>query len=278
MSISKEKYFQKMKNDISKHPETKNLIIDDKDVIMVYNYLQNKDKENPFGYKLILKHNPYVHVIWQETQKTKQINLQNNLASKNILFNQALEFNLIEIEKFTPQNKIQTQVFKQIQIIVQTWNKTNKGFYLYGPFNTGKTFILKIFSKILMQNNIPFLFIFMPDLARQLKTIWSNDILENKLNYLKTISCLLLDDLGSENMTPFFRDDILLPLLYYRYEHQLPVFFSSNLDFTELLNFLQFNQDINSKIKANKIINLIKKTTLFYNFADLEKKKSKSIV
>lgn len=63
----------------------------------------------------------------------------------------------------------------------------------------------------------------MPDLVRQFKT-WYNESVENKLNYLKTVSFLILDDLGTENMNDFFRDDIFLSLLYYRYENKLPIF------------------------------------------------------
>nr|QOX89265.1 hypothetical protein H7685_01875 ['Parthenium hysterophorus' phyllody phytoplasma] len=34
--------------------------------------------------------------------------------------------------------------------------KNNKGLYIYGPFNSGKTFMLKVLAKMLLQCHIPF--------------------------------------------------------------------------------------------------------------------------
>ncbi|XKW58971.1 hypothetical protein ACGRT8_02295 [Candidatus Phytoplasma australasiaticum] len=68
-------------------------------------------------------------------------------------------------------------------------------------------------------------------------------------------------------MITFFRDDIFIPLLSYRYEYKLPVFFSSILNQNDLKDTLQLNTDLINTTKAAKIINLIQKSTLLYDFS-----------
>ncbi|MDO8054099.1 ATP-binding protein ['Opuntia sp.' phytoplasma] len=267
-------HLQKIKDYIKNHPETKHLQIKDEDVIIVFNYLNKKDKPNPFGYKLVLKEQPYLHVVWQETAKTKQIDWKNNLQQKNFLFNQEINLTGIDIKNIKSMSKIQKIIFNYMRDIVEKYNsfdiniKQNKGLYIYGPFNSGKTFMLKILAKMLLINNIPFLFIVMSDLVRQFKFLWTHDIIEDKINHLKKIPFLILDDFGLENMNAFFRDDIFIPLLNYRYEYNLPVFFSSVLHQNDLKETLQLNVDLINATKSAKIINLIQKSTLLYDFSD----------
>ncbi|MDV3157322.1 MAG: ATP-binding protein [Candidatus Phytoplasma australasiaticum] len=275
MDSSEESNFnlQKIKNYIKNHPDTKNLQIKDEDLIIVFNYLNKKDKPNPFGYKLVLKEKPYLHVAWQETAKTKQIDWQSNLQQKNILFNQELDLSSIDIQNIKPMSKVQKNIFQYIKSLIEQYNspdiniKNNKGLYIYGPFNSGKTFMLKVLAKMLLQCRIPFLFIVMSDLVRQFKFLWTQDIIEDKVNHLKKIPFLILDDFGLENMNTFFRDDIFIPLLSYRYEYKLPVFFSSILNQNDLKDTLQLSTDLINTTKAAKIINLIQKSTLLYDFS-----------
>ncbi|MGE9276711.1 MAG: ATP-binding protein [Candidatus Phytoplasma pruni] len=271
MVLLNKKYLDEMKEVISNDPETKNLKVEDKDVIMVFNYLQNKHKDHRFGYKQVLKTKPYLHIMLQETTATKHIDLKNNLEQNNILFNQDLKLEEVDLNAFQINNLVQEKILQKTKEIIRSFDRVKTGFYLHGHFGTGKTFLLKALTKELIHKNISVLFIFMPDLARQFKTTWYSDLLEKKIYYLKKVPCLILDDIGSENMTYYFRDDVLLPLLYYRFEHKLPTFFSSNFDLEDLFNYFKSFQDFNSEIKAYKIVNLIKKNTSIYNFSALNK-------
>ncbi|MDV3173852.1 MAG: hypothetical protein Q8783_01975, partial [Candidatus Phytoplasma stylosanthis] len=77
MSYDKELNLKKMRELIKKNEETKNLKINDEDVIMIYNYLQEKNKINELGYKLILKTDPYISVLYKETPYSQKINFEN---------------------------------------------------------------------------------------------------------------------------------------------------------------------------------------------------------
>ncbi|WCA22412.1 ATP-binding protein [Candidatus Phytoplasma oryzae] len=266
MFPNNKQYLEKIRSFILKNDETKNLKIEDKDLLIVYNYLENKDQIVSSGYEMVLKMKPYVHVVFRETSQIQNIHFEDDLQRSSILFNQKIQLNDIRLNNLKMMNSYQEKVFNKIKLFTKNLNKFKKGFYLHGPFNVGKTFLLKILAKILMKKKTSFLFLFMPDLVRQFKT-WYNEAVENKLNYLKNVSFLILDDLGSENMNDFFRDDIFLSFLYYRYENKLPIFFSSNLDLSQLEQYFASQKDCNSEIKANKIINLIKSLTYIYDFS-----------
>ena len=48
----------------------------------------------------------------------------------------------------------------------------------------------------------------------------------------------MLDDIRAEEVTPWVRDEVIGPLLHYRMVHELPTFFSSNFDYSELEHHL----------------------------------------
>ncbi|MFR0367928.1 ATP-binding protein [Candidatus Phytoplasma palmae] len=267
MCFFEKSYFKKMREFISKQEETKDLKIEDKDVLTVYNYLKNKlQSKNCSNYQMVLKTKPYVRVVLKETFESKKIDFENELNKINMLFQQEIKFENLKI--FFKKNLIQEKVFSNIKDIISSFPLIEKSLYLYGPFGTGKTLFLKFLARELIKKRFLVLFFFMPDLTRQFRYNWNNnDAIENKLNYLKKIDCLILDDLGSENMNSFFRDEIFIPLLNYRYENKLPVFFSSNLNAQQLYEYFAFHKDFNSDIKAHKIIRFIKNMTFCYDFS-----------
>ncbi|WP_238055018.1 hypothetical protein [Candidatus Phytoplasma ziziphi] len=109
------------------------------------------------------------------------------------------------------------------------------------------------------------MFLFLPDLPRQFKPGWFDEELNHKMDCLRNIPYLFLDDLGAENLTVYFRDDIFYSLLNARQEKGLITFISSNLNPQQLLEHLKINNDNNQTMKAFRIINKLKKMCQFYN-------------
>lgn len=134
-------------------------------------------------------------------------------------------------------------------------NEFTKGLYIYGNFSTGKTYILGCLANELARNKIESLVIYFPDLVVELKNALGTPRYEELMNYLKSVEVLMLDDLGSENMTPWLRDDVLGPVLNYRLMEQKPIFISSNINFDtdELSNHLAINKASSDKLKAERI-------------------------
>lgn len=127
----------------------------------------------------------------------------------------------------------------------------NKGLYLYGGFSKGKTYALAVIANELAKKNIESLLIYFPDLVLDLKNALSTPRFEELMNMLKDIDVLMLDDLGSENITPWIRDEILGPVINYRMMAHKPLYISSNLNPSELVDHLSINGT--DMLKAKRI-------------------------
>lgn len=129
-----------------------------------------------------------------------------------------------------------------------------RGFYLYGTYGVGKTYTLACIANELARNNIKSLLIYFPDLVIDLKDSIGTSRFQDLMNMLKSIDVLMLDDLGSENMTPWLRDEILGPILNYRILEGKPVFISSNLNYNDLKTHLAIDKSPASNTKAERLI------------------------
>ena len=69
---------------------------------------------------------------------------------------------------------------------------------------------------------------------------------------------LMLDDIGAEEVTPWVR---MKSLDHYRmvHEHELPTFFSSNFDYSELEHHLSITRDGSEKRKPLVLSNVLRR-------------------
>lgn len=182
-------------------------------------------------------------------QKSKKDNLIGTLFVSKHILNATFE----EYELSTP-NRI--KIYDYVQNFIQSIknHKFVKGLYLFGGFSTGKTFILGCIANELAQHHIQSLVIYFPDLVVELKnSISTPNRFEELMNYLKSVDVLMLDDLGSENMTPWLRDEVLGPVLNYRLMEEKPVFISSNIDPEQLEEHLTVSKSAQESLKAARI-------------------------
>ena len=179
---------------------------------------------------------------------------EDNLIKTLFISKKVLEADLANFDINTPNRK---KIYEYIlKFITSIKNKEfSKGLYLYGNFSTGKTYILGCLANELARNNIESLVIYFPDLVVELKNAMGTPRFEELFNYLKCVDVLLLDDLGSENMTNWLRDDVLGPVLNYRLMAEKPVFISSNIDPTtnDLLAHLSITKAKSDELKGMRI-------------------------
>ncbi|MGX1899886.1 primosomal protein DnaI [Thermolongibacillus altinsuensis] len=136
--------------------------------------------------------------------------------------------------------------------------KKMKGLYLYGSFGVGKTYLLGAIANKLAERKIPSLLIYVPEFSRSLKTSLQSDSFNEKLDYVKKVPVLMLDDLGAELMSSWWRDEVLGPILQYRMLENLPTFFTSNFDLNRLSHHLAHSQrGEEEQVKATRIIERI---------------------
>lgn len=137
-----------------------------------------------------------------------------------------------------------------------------KGFYLYGKFGVGKSFVLGAIANELAALKVKSVVVFVPEFLREMKNAIGDNSLNEKIDYVKKAPVLMLDDIGAETMSSWTRDEIIGTILHYRMSEQLPTFITSNFDYKDLENHLaQSSKGDVEVVKAARIMERIKATT-----------------
>lgn len=142
--------------------------------------------------------------------------------------------------------------------------KTKHGLYFYGDFGVGKTFLMcAIANELAFQKQVKSLIVYTPDFFRELKNAIGDDTFHDKLNYIKTVPLLILDDIGSETISSWIRDDVLGSILQYRMMEGLPTLYSSNYDYDGLEDHLAYSAKAGTELlKAKRIMERIRHYTI----------------
>ncbi|MEK6454965.1 primosomal protein DnaI [Caldifermentibacillus hisashii] len=134
-----------------------------------------------------------------------------------------------------------------------------RGFYFYGPFGTGKTYLLGAIAHELAGIGVSSIIVYVPELIREMKQAISDHTLNEKIDMLKKAPVLMFDDIGAEAVSSWVRDEVLGPILQFRMLEKLPTFFTSNFNLNELEHHLTYSQrGEEEKLKAARIIERIK--------------------
>ncbi|SIS51454.1 primosomal protein DnaI [Salimicrobium flavidum] len=134
-----------------------------------------------------------------------------------------------------------------------------KGLYFHGLFGVGKTYFLGVIANELSNHNVETMVIYMPELVREMKASIKDDSLTSKVDAFKKVPVLMLDDIGAESQSAWFRDEILGSILQHRMMEGLPVFFTSNYSLKELEQVMGYtNKGEVGALKATRIIERIR--------------------
>ncbi len=131
-----------------------------------------------------------------------------------------------------------------------------RGMFLYGKPGVGKTRILTVTAKKLAQT-LEVLYVNYPDFVREIKGAIGEGTLERKVELLKNVKILVLDDFGDEGFqSAWFRDEVLMPILQSRMANKKPVFFGSNYSLEALRN--AFSHKTNDAVKVERLMERIR--------------------
>lgn len=149
-----------------------------------------------------------------------------------------------------------------VQKTRDTGHLPTKGFYLYGQFGVGKSFVLGALANELATIQVKSVVVFVPEFLREIKNAIGDNTLQEKVDYVKKAPVLMLDDLGAETMSAWTRDEILGTIFHYRMAEQLPTFITSNFNYDELEHHLGHTQKGDLEVvKAARIMERIKAIT-----------------
>ncbi|SEA50154.1 primosomal protein DnaI [Thalassobacillus cyri] len=216
-------------------------------------YTPNLDVE---GQQLHLSYDKCPRKLRQEHQEKQQSLVKSLYMPKEIL-----EANLERIDLSDDDRS--DAIAKMIGYLEDIQEELpQKGLYFHGPFGVGKTYFLGAVANRLSEKNIPSMIIYMPEFVREMKSSIKDDTLNEKIQAFKTVPVLMLDDIGAESQSAWFRDEILGSILQYRMMERLPVFFSSNYNLKELQEvFTTTNRGDVESVKASRIIERIKQVS-----------------
>lgn len=195
----------------------------------------------------------------------KRISILSNFGKKNSFLDNIItqKINFIDFEmdkKFFPEENRKKLVDSFTKLIEKPFGN-QKGFYIYGKTGIGKTFLMKRFAKKLAQKNKKVGFINISNLVSTLKSYFNKENgYEHIILMLKKVEYLFIDDIGSENITSWFRDEILFSILNDRMEKRNITFFASNFSINNLENVeaKTSNQKFLDKNKSERLITRIK--------------------
>ncbi len=138
------------------------------------------------------------------------------------------------------------------------------GYYIYGDVGVGKTFLTTAITNELAKKGKKIAYVHVPTLASTLRGLISQRIsLDGILYDLKNVDVLVMDDIGAESVTDWFRDEILLSILNYRMEARKSCFFTSNLDLSQLEHHYMYNnKNEYNKLSAIRLMERIKMTSV----------------
>jgi len=114
-------------------------------------------------------------------------------------------------------------------------HKLNGWLLIMGDFGCGKTHLAAAVANEVISHNVATLFLTVPDLLDWLRYTYSSKetSYEERFEEIRNIRFLVLDDLGTQNATPWAREK-LFQIINFRYIHQLPTVITTNLDMSQI--------------------------------------------
>lgn len=227
-------------------------------------------KNSSAGFKTVFDDGRFVLTRCGYKKEEQTRNSKHSLIKTLYLPQSILKADLAEFHTNTESRK---KIYSQIISFIRdfSFKENQKGLYLHGGFSIGKTYTLACIANELSKNDISCLLIYFPDLVVDLKNAIGSPRFEALLNMLKSVEVLMLDDLGSENMTPWLRDEILGPVFNYRSLEHKPVFVSSNIRPNEIKNHFAIDKAPASEMKAERLLSRMNALMVSVNMEDTEK-------
>jgi primosomal protein DnaI len=253
-----------MREIILNDAETKDLKLDDTDVLKVYQYLMDKyDQKEYDGYIPVLIKEPYIEIVYRPTKEKAYEVKQQKLRQYLSLFDSDIYIQDASFDAFHQSSDMRKKALEIAKTSVQMYmdKKTTKGMYIHGPYGSGKSYLLSAIAAYYAAKDIDVIFTYVPDLIRGFKQGIDEGTIEKRINILKQTSILILDDLGGEFHSPWFRDEILMPLIQYRLSASLPIYVSSNYSMSQLVDALASGHDEINRVKATRLIRRLRDMT-----------------
>ena len=148
----------------------------------------------------------------------------------------------------------------------------NDGLYIYGEKGIGKSFLLSVFAKHLVSRREGHfvyvdLRILIPSLLEA--SFKDKESFNEDIELLKTVDYLFIDNFGEEDKNDFSKGSIILEVLKYRQENNLPTYIASIYSMKELYSIYRTPKTGN--FKTGEIVSIIESTCKVVNIPTTSK-------
>ena len=195
-----------------------------------------------------VEHCPY------EKERQRQEDLSSSYVYSDIP-EQLLTLDLSNIE-------LEDNALKQLYVLIYDIyeGKRDRGLYICGDLGVGKTYMSVALANSLVKKGVKTAFVKTADFINDMRRAVVNDTAryDAVIRSLMEAEVLILDDLGSESVSSFSRDDVLFPILDYRLENKMMTLFTSNLTKTDLLRYYMYDKsDKAQALRARRLVERI---------------------
>ena len=207
-------------------------------------------------------HNGFILVNYKRTEEA--IRQERERKRKRLIHSINMPKNIAEARfsdtALTPERQdVIGELLKFINSYKPNSTEYQKGLYLAGPFGVGKTYMMGALANELSENGVETTLVNVPTYSAEIKQAISTNTVEAKLVSIKNTPILVLDDIGAEMNSAWFRDEVLMVILQHRMLQELPTFFTSNFTIDQLeAHFAHSNKGDQELLKAKRLVERIR--------------------
>ena len=222
----------------------------------------NKEVKAPGLEPCLEVHNGFILVNYKRTEEA--IREERERKRKRLIHSINMPKNIAEARfsdtALTPERQdVIGELLKFINSYKPNSTEYQKGLYLAGPFGVGKTYMMGALANELSENGIETTLVNVPTYSAEIKQAIATNTVEAKLVSIKNTPILVLDDIGAEMNSAWFRDEVLMVILQHRMLQELPTFFTSNFTIDQLeAHFAHSNKGDQELLKAKRLVERIR--------------------
>lgn len=222
----------------------------------------NKEVKAPGLEPCLEVHNGFILVNYKRTEEA--IREERERKRKRLIHSINMPKNIAEARfsdtALTPERQdVIGELLKFINSYKPNSTEYQKGLYLAGPFGVGKTYMMGALANELSENGVETTLVNVPTYSAEIKQAIATNTVEAKLVSIKNTPILVLDDIGAEMNSAWFRDEVLMVIIQHRMLQELPTFFTSNFTIDQLeAHFAHSNKGDQELLKAKRLIERIR--------------------
>ncbi|MDO4666626.1 MAG: primosomal protein DnaI [Streptococcus sp.] len=223
-------------------------------------FLLQDDSYIAKGYKPILvKNEGYADVSYEETPELIEKERQEAIKKRLNLLHLPTSLKEASLAQVDLDDVGRYQAFEVLTNFVAEYPNYQKGVYLYGDFGVGKSYMMAALAHDLSEKrSVSTTLLHYPSFVLDVKNSISSGLVQEKVTAVKLAPILILDDIGAEQSSSWIRDEILQVILQHRMQENLPTFFTSNFNFSDLERHFATSKNGDETWQAKRVMERIK--------------------